>query len=265
MPEHAALSNSTTGYSPDTLVERLDFDWRPETDLWVQVALEHNQKKLGHSGQSFIRQAKARIGARPDAWTGPAQSSEEPPEDQEFEEEAPDEPAPMTEDEFWAIIARIDELAGKTDGGWEFKRGALMGETVRMSPAEIMAFADHLQRKMDAAYTWPLWAAAYIIHGGCSDDAFMGFRNCLVFFGRDIYEAALENSDSLAELGDEVLQDSRYEGMLYVPGESFEARTGAELSRSEPPPPEPAGPEWDEDDEGSLAALCPELWKRFGR
>ncbi|MCK5623061.1 MAG: DUF4240 domain-containing protein [Alphaproteobacteria bacterium] len=262
MPEHASLSNSTTGYSLDRFIEWLDLDWRPEAYLWVQVALEHNQKKLGHSGMGFIPQAKARIDTLPGDWTGPAQ--EEQPEEPEFEEEVPDEPAPMSEDEFWAVTARINELVAESGCGWDFRRGALMMEIYKMSAAEVMAFDDHLHRKMNAAYSWPLWVAAYIIHGGCSDDAFMDFRSCLIFLGRDIYEAALNEPDSLAALDDETLKSTLFEGLLYIAPQTFEEKTGAELARAVPGPKEPTGQEWDEDDDVALAALCPRLWARFG-
>lgn len=249
IPEHASLSNSTIGYSLDRLIERLDLDWRPETDLWVQVALEHNQKKLGHSGLGFIRQAKAR---------------EEQPEEPEFEEEVPDEAASMSEDEFWAVIAKVNELVTESGCGWDFRRGALMMEIYKMSAAEIMAFDDHLRHKLNAAYSWPLWAAAYIIHGGCSDDAFMDFRSCLIFLGRDIYEAALKDPDSMTALDDETLKSTLFEGLLYIAPQTFEEKTGAELARTVPGPDEPTGQEWDEDNEAALVALCPRLWERFG-
>ena len=264
MPEHASLSNSTTGYAPDKLSEWLDLDWRPETDLWVQVALEHNQKKLGHSGLEFIRQAKAWVGAFLSGWTEPAQVREEPVEEPEFEKEAPDKPAPMSEDEFWAIIEKINKIVAEASAGWNFRRGALMTEIYKMSAAEIMAFDDHLHRKMNNAYSWPLWAAAYIIHGGCSDDTFKDFRSCLIFLGRDIYEAALNNANSLTALDDETLKSTRFEGLLYIAPETFEEKTGAELTRAVPDLDEPTGQEWDEDDEAALSALCPQLWERFG-
>ena len=60
------------------------------------------------------------------------------------------------------------------------------------------------------------------------------------------------------------MRSTCFEGLLYVAPEVFEDKTGAELITDEPHPEEPTGHEWNEDDENSLAALCPELWKRFG-
>jgi len=50
------------------------------------------------------------------------------------------------------------------------------------------------------AYRWDLWGAAYIIGGGCSDDGFIDFQYGLIAKGREIYESALANPDSLADL-----------------------------------------------------------------
>ena len=45
-----------------------------------------------------------------------------------------------------------------------------------------------------------MWGAAYVIHGGCSDDGFEYFRRWLISRGRKAYEAALADPDSLAQL-----------------------------------------------------------------
>jgi hypothetical protein len=44
-----------------------------------------------------------------------------------------------------------------------------------------------------------LWAAAYLIEGGC-DDGFMDFRAGLMLQGRTAFEAAVADPDSLAGL-----------------------------------------------------------------
>jgi hypothetical protein len=52
------------------------------------------------------------------------------------------------------------------------------------------------------AYTVDLWGAAYLINGGASDDGFYYFRCWLIGMGRDVYEAAVANPDSLADAVD---------------------------------------------------------------
>lgn len=43
-----------------------------------------------------------------------------------------------------------------------------------------------------------MWAAAYLIGGGCSDDSFIDFRAGLIAQGRDWYHTVLASPDSLA-------------------------------------------------------------------
>lgn len=45
-------------------------------------------------------------------------------------------------------------------------------------------------------YRYDLWAAAYLIGGGCSDDSFTDFRAGLIGQGCDWYEQATTSSDS---------------------------------------------------------------------
>ncbi len=49
------------------------------------------------------------------------------------------------------------------------------------------------------AYAWPVWGAAYLVEGGCSDDAFMDFRDGLVLAGRATFERTLADPDTLAD------------------------------------------------------------------
>lgn len=51
------------------------------------------------------------------------------------------------------------------------------------------------------AYRTGLWAAAYLMRGGCSDDGFDYFRGWLLAQGRAVWEGAVAAPDSLADLG----------------------------------------------------------------
>ncbi len=166
----------------------------------------------------------------------------------------------MTEDEFWRIVEEIN-LPGAGDMA---AKERLLAQHLEGRDAEAVgAFGDHMDVMMDKAYSWPLWAAAYIIDGGCSDDAFMDFRSTLICMGRDIFEAACAAPDSLAKLDDDILEEMSHEGLLYVPSTIYQAKTGDDRPRRQQAPAEPHGEAWDEDDEDKLRALCPELYERF--
>jgi hypothetical protein len=46
----------------------------------------------------------------------------------------------------------------------------------------------------------PLWAAAYVINGGCSDDGSDYFHGWLILQGKDVFERVVADPDSRAEL-----------------------------------------------------------------
>lgn len=75
--------------------------------------------------------------------------------------------------------------------------------------------------------TWNLWGAAYVINGGCSDDCFEYFRGWLVLQGRETFERALANPDSLA-VHPQLEGAAELEEVLYVARTVYQAKTGKE-------------------------------------
>ncbi len=65
---------------------------------------------------------------------------------------------------------------------------------------EIVAAEEVLSGLMAESYRVALWAAAYLANGGCSDDGFDYFRGWLIVQGRDVFEHALADPDTLADL-----------------------------------------------------------------
>ncbi|MEK8229205.1 DUF4240 domain-containing protein [Oerskovia sp. M15] len=110
----------------------------------------------------------------------------------------------MDHDTFWQFVddARTHTGQGADDRGAQDDPlpGALTALLVeRLTPDEILAFAAEADEASAAAYAWPVWGAAYLIGGGCSDDGFMDFRDGLVLAGRDVFTRAVTDPDSLAE------------------------------------------------------------------
>lgn len=140
---------------------------------------------------------------------------------------------------------------------------ALLDKELRELPiAEIVSFQSHLDDETDRAYTWPLWAAAYIMNGGCGDDSFMDFRATLVSMGRETFEAALGDPECLADLDIEEGEDFIFEGYQYVPTAILEELApGQVFPRSKPHPEEPSGEPWDEE---SVNEIFPRLAAKYG-
>jgi hypothetical protein len=168
----------------------------------------------------------------------------------------------MTEDTFWEIIAKAQSVAGKKETyADQHGMDCLQRELERLSPDEIVSFDLIFSQKLHDAYRWDLWAAAFIILGGCSDDGFLDFRSELVARGRSTYEAALKDPQSLADADPDM---DGAEGWQYLAGNAYKAKTCQDLpiSADRPRhPKEPAGEDWDE---ATVGAKFPRLAEKYG-
>jgi hypothetical protein len=163
----------------------------------------------------------------------------------------------MDEARFWAIIE-----AGGTRALADLERqlAAVCKQLRKLSPAEIKDYQRRYNEKLAEAYTWDLWGAAYLINGGCSDDGFLYFRGWLISRGRAVYEAAVQDPDTLAGLTDPERDDYEFEELAYLPLEVYEELTGEELRpavfRS---PAMPKGRRWDLDNGDAVSRRLPNL------
>jgi hypothetical protein len=163
----------------------------------------------------------------------------------------------VTIDQFWSIIERVHAASG----GDMDRKCELVGAELRQLPLEeVRAFHAHFYECQDRAYSWELWAAAYIIGHGCSDDKFSDFRSTLISMGRETFERALADPQSLADINYDA-DSADYEGYQYVPTEvERELSGGQDFPRSRPHPEEPSGECWDENE---VAKLYPKLAKKY--
>ena len=157
---------------------------------------------------------------------------------------------------FWDLI---DRVRAQSDRSVDSLIVALEHQLRALGDEELVAFDAAFSEAMQRAYDHNLWGAAYVIHGGCSDDAFWDFRAGLISLGRAVYEHALRDPDSLAAIED--IEDATIaEGFQYVSGKLVEerglTRRGGSHSAGQP-----TGESWNDDD---LPARYPRLSARFG-
>jgi hypothetical protein len=180
----------------------------------------------------------------------------------------------MNENQFWSLIETSHHQANSDDEAQlELIREALS----QLEPEEIVAFQRWFNHFHRVSYRADLWGAAYIMNGGASDDGFDYFRGWLIAQGRKVFEAALENPDSLAEVISEDAEadfEFELEEMLYVAREPWVEKTGLEMDafyealKPFDPLPELGEFEWG-DGEGDIderkgKKLYPKLWAKFG-
>lgn len=159
----------------------------------------------------------------------------------------------MDHNQFWSII----ETAGREHpDDPEDQVDAVRNALEQLSPDEIIAFDKIYDEFRFRAYSWDVWGAAYLMNGGCSDDCFEYFRAWLISRGRDVYERALADPDSLADEFDPSCDMYELEPLLYVPLEAYEAVVGEAMPERERGYPELTGTKWSESD---LDARYPRL------
>ena len=156
---------------------------------------------------------------------------------------------------FWEIIG---DAKSASSNSYE-RPDALRAALDKLSPDEIQGFQEAYIVQVCDAYTWPLWGAAYVMNGGCSDDCFDYFRDWLISEGQAVYEAAVETPETLAEL--EVTDEFELEEFRYVADEVYEAKTGRAMQPNYPEvPSDPSGEAWDED---TVDKLYPKLATKY--
>lgn len=160
----------------------------------------------------------------------------------------------MDDETFWGLIA-----AARQDGD------ALIDALAGRTAAEIIEFDRIASEKVRDAFRWDLWAVAYIMNGGCSDDGFDYFITWLIGRGRDAYHAALASPARAADGCDPDDEPFENEMLWWAPAQAYARVTGQDpdafyelahrVSRTI------QGEAWDED---AVGGMYPELAARFG-
>jgi hypothetical protein len=170
----------------------------------------------------------------------------------------------MDETEFWELVDATREAA---EGDPEEQADLLVDRLLQLDPEMVLDFARHFEARYNRAYIWDLWGAAWVLLDGASDDAFDFFRCWLIGQGRETYEGAVHDPDSLADLLDDFDEelDGDGEELGYAADEAYEQLTGVVAPDLGIPPaaPEPAGTPVDFENERVLAERYPKLWARF--
>jgi hypothetical protein len=170
----------------------------------------------------------------------------------------------MDETEFWQLVDTTRETA---EGDPEEQADLLVERLVQLDPDSVLDFARHFESRYNRAYRWDLWGAAWVLLDGASDDAFDFFRCWLIGQGRDVFEGAMHDPDTLAELLEDFDEeiDGDGEELGYAADEAYEQLTGAVAPALGIPaaPAEPEGTPLEFENESVIAERYPKLWERF--
>jgi hypothetical protein len=172
--------------------------------------------------------------------------------------------------EFWRLIEKSKEF---DQAEW------LTEELVQQGLEEVLDFEFLFQELMNASYQSRLWGAAFVLMGGCSDDAFDYFRGWLIGQGEEIYNKVMKDPEFLADyINEDTLDDEGFpqnEELLSVGVDAYTLIKTGDI-------------EWDDDihnellealdkkglqsvtdiefdwEEDDVENLFPVLWGRFG-
>ncbi|MBD0673521.1 DUF4240 domain-containing protein [Streptomyces sp. CBMA156] len=181
--------------------------------------------------------------------------------------------------DFWDLIeaARADASPSTDDPG-EALASAMVDRLAATSEQTVLEFEELFGQLHAALYRWDVWAAAYLIGGGCSDDAFLDFRAGLIAQGRDWYARAAALPDALAEHPDVIASAAECsdealfnESVNYTASHAYRRISGSEdtaafhaaydafrATRTDGAPTE-MGEDFDFDDDAEMHARLPRL------
>ncbi len=186
-------------------------------------------------------------------------------------------------DEFWSLIE-----ASRRAGPTQDQREAFLCKRLWHAPrSHLLDFVQHLSATREPANTYRLWRAADVIMGGhCGTDSFHYFQMWLVGLGRDAYDAAIADPDTLASVAEvrrlaslpRPWQDADHpdwESLEYVACEIGEQRTdidgdirdvvsyerGVRLRMD----PNPDDADWCLLNSTAVSQRYPRLWALFGK
>jgi hypothetical protein len=173
----------------------------------------------------------------------------------------------VTSDEFWRIIEQSCRSDPRQAEEWDQR----LTEALARFPADEIVAWNHIFDQFAAqAYRTDLWAAAYLINGGASDDGFYYFRCWLIGMGMQVYNAALADPDSLADVAtprwltdgvdaEAEIYAAAHRAWMQVTGQPDTALYPARNESAEL-----VGEDWDFDDHEEMRRRLPRLSAMFG-
>ncbi|NUR73670.1 MAG: DUF4240 domain-containing protein [Hamadaea sp.] len=169
----------------------------------------------------------------------------------------------MELDEFWGVIdAARSDVGGEAGQDGEALAKALTGRLGNLAAERRTAFGQTFARLSADASRWDLYAAAYLIGGGCDLGGFEDFRFGLIVTGKDWYAKALADPDSLA--GQPVVAEAADwddDSAIFAElvGDAVADACGVELRNQS----EPVGEQFDVDDDLVMRGRLPRLAALF--
>lgn len=165
------------------------------------------------------------------------------------------DPRKIDADLFWEIIAPGDssEVSGPIDDV-STRVEQITDRLAEFSASQIKVFDKLLWDVMQRLNHWDIWALAYLLQDGCSDDAFEAFRAWVILQGREAADLALSKP---LDFLDRVDASGALDGstLLHAAAIAFDRRTGKALRMAKRGPVQVQGTPWQEETVGETYRL----------
>jgi hypothetical protein len=102
-------------------------------------------------------------------------------------------------DDFWRLIEQVRQRVREGDTMGEDIAAGVVARLSFWPLEEILAYDRCFRREHERAFHALVWSAAALIWNGCGDDSFSSFRAGLIGLGREAFERALADPDTLAD------------------------------------------------------------------
>lgn len=166
----------------------------------------------------------------------------------------------MTDAEFWQLVT-LEEISNSDQA-----KETLTARLTPLTNEQLAAFDKHFTLKLRAAYQWSLWGAAFVMAGCNNEGDFHEFSAWLIACGKETFDAALKQPDSLANCTKVPLKDGLPSPYLdeydLVAGFVYEARNQDELPFFPPNQTNPAGKRF-KDKNKYLKQDYPQLYQKY--
>lgn len=181
----------------------------------------------------------------------------------------------MSEKEFWRII---DYAKSKSNSNDLMAIDLIPNVLKDYEVGEIVEFEIIFETLIAKADDYKIMAAEKIMTGSVTDDSYIYYRCWLIMQGQKIFEAALINPESLADLySTDDPSGFDCESLMYVADKAYTAKTGKDAYNDDNGPRNVAyskglsydmpatptkGTDWKAED---LPNMYPKLWRKFNK
>ncbi|NII26210.1 DUF4240 domain-containing protein [Pseudoflavitalea sp. X16] len=174
----------------------------------------------------------------------------------------------MDEDQYWDIVQQSKNNAVDQKSQVD----NLVALLTKLSADEIWKFRLRTEQLLHQAHTSNLWCAVTIMNRGfVSDDSFIYFKTWLISCGKDVYNAAVADPDSLINQIDSSIQYYEFESFRYGTHYAIEKVTGKQIVEFQFPKNFPYSegqyPEvsfsWCTDNPADMKTVCPKLYNKM--